>query len=97
MAYKSKDGSEFTNASGMRHHNLRIDAGAVKMPGQPADGGQDEPKDIHDDPEAMECISKLKDLGYTAEDVESAMNEESEPSGQEATMAAGKGLPSIGS
>ncbi len=96
MAYLAHDKTPFTNASDMRHHNNRIAAGTVKPDSQPGgqDGGQ---KDIHDDPEAMECISKLKELGYTAEDVESAMNEESAPSGEEATMAAPKGLPSIGS
>jgi len=91
MAFRSKDGQEFSNPHMARHNDYRIDAG--KIPGKPA---VDEQKDITSDPEAMECVNKLKELGYSADDVAEAMEGEQPNAGAEATKAAGMQMPQIG-
>lgn len=90
MAYTSKDGSEFSNADGMRHQNRRIDAGTVPLtPNKSAkvpmggDSSQDQDQDqdqgqgdITHDPKAMNLVGKLSAMGYTADDVSQAMEDE---------------------
>ena len=89
MAYKAKDGSEFTNLPQLKKHELRLGS-AKPVVSQDTDGDQDSeaPKDISSDPEAMECIEKLKSLGYTAEEVEQAFNEGNDQGDQEAPQSA---------
>lgn len=108
MAFQAKDGTPFTNRMGATHHDYRLDAGTVK-PNKPGlkslgstDGQTDEdnqPKDINSDPKALKAIATLKALGYSAEDVVSAMNEpdedESQSSSLQNTGAAKMSIPGL--
>jgi len=59
------------------------------------------PQPITDNPQAMQCVDQLKQMGYTADDVAQAMGDEdqSQPSGDGgamATKAAPMQIPSMG-
>ena len=57
------------------------------------------PQPISQNPEAMECVDKLKQMGYTADDVEQAMgggDDQGGDTGQMATGAAKMQIPSMG-
>jgi Holliday junction resolvasome RuvABC DNA-binding subunit len=85
MAYKAKDGAEFTNLPQLKRHELRL---GDSKPVQDTDSDQDAQKDITQDPEAMDCVEKLKSLGYTGEEVEQAFNEGGDQGDQEAPQSA---------
>jgi hypothetical protein len=68
---------------------------------QDASGQQTTPQPITDNPQAMQCVDQLKQMGYTADDVAQAMGDEdqSQPSGDGgamATKAAPMQIPSMG-
>jgi hypothetical protein len=80
MARKANDGTEYTNQMSVNRHNARMDAKSPKAAPTPAadpqsaqDGGGG--GDIMSDPEAMQAIDLLKQKGYTAQDVEKAMDD----------------------
>jgi hypothetical protein len=59
------------------------------------------PQPITDNPQAMQCVDQLKQMGYTADDVAQAMgdDDQSQPSGDGgamATKAAPMQIPSMG-
>lgn len=56
------------------------------------------PQPIDQNPEAMQCIDKLKQMGYSADDVEQAMGggDDDQDSGKMATAAAPMQIPSMG-
>jgi hypothetical protein len=59
------------------------------------------PQPIDQNPEAMQCIDKLQQMGYTADDVEQAMGggDDQQPGGdggKMATAAAPMQIPSMG-
>ena len=67
---------------------------------QPADadtGQSSDPGDITQNPDAMECIDKLKSMGYTADDVAQAMGDDTQQAdqGAAATSAAPMQLPGM--
>ena len=97
MAYLAKDKTPFTNRMGMVSYNNKLDA---KNPLKPLDlnknidSNQDQDQDndedkksILDDPIAMQEVTKLKDQGYTAEDVQEAFDSLGEDNSQEAPIA----------
>jgi hypothetical protein len=97
-AYEAQDKTPFSNPTTMKRHNDRLNAGTVEPMKKPAaEPNGDEHEDIQENPEFQECISKLKELGATEEDVEQAMgwSEESADNGEEATKAAGMGLAGL--
>lgn len=53
------------------------------------------PKPLEQNPEAMRLVDQLKQMGYTGEDVERAMGQEEQPSGEEATHAAPLMIPGM--
>lgn len=94
MAQPANDGTMFTNGMARNRHNRKLAAQGMGKPAEPAPDNQDhaEPAEpIEQNPEAMDCINKLKDMGYTADDVAQAMSDE----GQEATEAAPLQLPGV--
>lgn len=88
MQFKAKDGS--THGSQMK----AFQAGqAAPSDASQSDGSQ--PQSITDNPEAMQCVDKLKQMGYTTDDVAQAMDADNGSSGQEATQAAPLQIPGM--
>jgi hypothetical protein len=77
MAFKASDGSEFGSGRVARRHDRRLAAQAPAPTDADQDSDQDQPKDITQDPQAMECVDKLKSMGYTADDVAQAFDADS--------------------
>ena len=90
MAQPANDGTMFTNGMARNRHNRRLAAQGANQPSAPSDPSSG-PEPITDNPQAMKCIDDLKQMGYSAEDVEQAMQSE----GQEATEAAPMQLPGV--
>ena len=89
MQFKATDGS--SHPSQMKAYD------ASQQSSAPADNA---PKSIMDDPKAMKCVDDLKQMGYTAEDVEQAMggsdtDDQSQMGGQAATAAAPLQIPGM--
>ncbi len=59
-----------------------------------------QPQPIDQNPQAMECIDKLKQMGYTADDVEQAMGGGDDSQGQSQSAAtpvtSSMAIPSMG-
>jgi hypothetical protein len=90
MQFPAKDGSMHPS------QKQAFDAGSKPAAASSDDGSQPQP--ITDNPEAMQCIDKLQQMGYTADDVAQAMDADSgqDQSGQQATQAAPMQIPSMG-
>jgi hypothetical protein len=86
MQFPAKDGSMHPS------QKQAFDAGS-KPAAAPSDDGS---QPITDNPEAMQCIDKLQQMGYTADDVAQAMDSGQAQSGQQATQAAPMQIPSMG-
>jgi hypothetical protein len=85
--------------------NYRMQAnsptGSTADIGSQPDSTTSAPQPITDNPQAMQCVDQLKQMGYTADDVAQAMGDEdqSQPSGDGgamATKAAPMQIPSMG-
>jgi hypothetical protein len=108
MAYKASDGSEFSNLPRLKQHERRLSANApspkLKLPtlaedteqdtDQDQDQDSDQTQDITSDPEAMECIEKLKTLGYTKEQVDEAFDSDDNQSSDD-TQSSDDNSPAI--
>lgn len=86
MQYPSKSGKMFGS------QKQAFDDGSSAPTDQGQQGDPSQPQPITDNPEAMQCIDKLQQLGYTADDVAQAMQSDS---GQDQSQAAPptKGAP----
>ncbi len=90
MQFKAKDGS--SHPSQMKAYE------ASQKPASDPTAPPDQPKSIQDDPHAMQLVDQLQQMGYTAEDVEEAMNDVGDKGmqgGQEATAAAPLNIPGM--
>lgn len=87
MAFKAKDGSDHTNMMTVNKRNASLAAqGGDKAPADapPVDqsqggddqGGQSQSGPIESNPDAMSAIDQLKQMGYTADDVAQAMQDD---------------------
>jgi len=81
--------------------NSPTDDMSQSAPSAAAGGDSSTPQPITDNPQAMQCVDQLKQMGYTADDVAQAMGDEdqSQPSGDGgamATKAAPMQIPSMG-
>jgi hypothetical protein len=82
--------------------NYRMSANTPPMDSdQPAPTSSAAPQPIDQNPEAIECVDKLKQMGYTADDVEQAMGggddqQQGGDGGAMATGAAKMQIPSMG-
>jgi hypothetical protein len=89
---------QFRSSTGSKHTSQLGAYQASQKPPAPAAGGDasaDKPS-IQDNPEAMQCIDQLKQMGYTAEDVSQAMDEGGGmDGGAEATKAAPLQIPGV--
>lgn len=109
MAFKAKDGSEHTNMMTVNKRNASLAAkGPSSAPPSspddssqaPDDGSQQQvdPGPIEQNSDAMQLVDHLKSMGYTADDVAQAMNDDQSqaaPSGQQATSAAPMQIPGM--
>ena len=90
MAFKSKDGKrDFSMASRARNYDRGHESPSAEPeekgdPLETPEGGDQEgtedfgPPPIEQDPEAMQAVDILRQKGYTAQDVEMAMNPQQE-------------------
>jgi hypothetical protein len=65
----------------------------------PSTGTSGAPQPITDNPQAMQCVDQLKQMGYTADDVAQAMGGDEQSGGDGgamATSAAPMQIPSMG-
>jgi hypothetical protein len=76
---KALDGTDFGSASlAMGRHNRKLQRSGYKAPASSSYGDdgseqdQDQPQPITDNQDAMECVDKLQQMGYTADDVAQA-------------------------
>ena len=104
MAYRAKDGQDYSLMSKVRSVNASMDAksqGDIKknLPDATTDD-QAQPQDITQDAKAMDLVDQLKQMGYTGEDVEKAMgdgmNMQQSPDGAAAAKAAPLQIPGLG-
>jgi hypothetical protein len=92
MQFKANDGSS---------HPSQMKAYEASQKPAAAPEATDQPKSIQDDPQAMQLVDQLKQMGYTADDVEQAMGGGDDTgagalqSGQEATQAAPLNIPGM--
>ena len=92
---KAKDGTMYGSQMGANQRN------ASMPPSDDTPAPDAQPKSIMDDPKAMKMVDELKQMGYTADDVEQAMGggddqmQGSAPTGQEATQAASLAIPGM--
>lgn len=91
MAYKGSDYKMQANMPPSMGEQSQPDAA-------PSNGN---PQPIENNPEAMQCIDRLQQMGYTADDVEQAMGggDDQQPGGDGgamATKAAPMQIPSMG-
>ena len=91
MAYKGSDYQMQANTPPSMDDQSQPDAASSNSSPQP----------ITDNPQAMKCIDDLKQMGYTADDVEQAMGggDDQQPGGdggKMATAAAPMQIPSMG-
>lgn len=95
MAYKSKDGREFSNRPMAVQHNTRLGSMAPDKSEPASQEAKEGEKDITSDPRAMQLVDELQKMGYTADDVAEAMGgqEQEMDQGKEATMAAPMQIP----
>jgi Holliday junction resolvasome RuvABC DNA-binding subunit len=100
MAWKSKDGQQFTNRMSQKMHDASMGdskPAAKAMPDiQSAnDPGADNQPKITDNPAAMKLVDQLQQMGYTADDVSEAMGgmDQEASGGQEAAQAAPMQIP----
>lgn len=93
MTYKANDGREFSGRMAMNSHNASLRGMGHKTGAAPV--GPDQPQEITDDPRAMKLVDELKQMGYTAEDVEKAMGGagDEEQNVQQAAAAAPMQIP----
>jgi hypothetical protein len=81
--------------------NAPMNMSTGDQPTASAGDNSQSPQPIADNPQAMQCVDQLKQMGYTADDVAQAMGDEdqSQPSGDGgamATKAAPMQIPSMG-
>ena len=79
--------------------NYRMSANTPPMDSDQPAPTSSAPQPIDQNPEAMECVDKLKQMGYTADDVEQAMgggDDQGGDTGQMAAKAAPMQIPSMG-
>lgn len=89
----------------LRRAARRADAAKSLTPAptdpQTDDQGTDQPQSIQDDPKAMQLVDELEQMGYTADDVASAMTADNDQdddfadAGDAATKAAAIQLPGM--
>jgi Holliday junction resolvasome RuvABC DNA-binding subunit len=89
MAFPGKDGKSYGS-------QMQAFQAKPAMPDAGADPAMDKPP-ITENPEAMAAVDKLKELGYTGEDVEQAMGGAADEmdNGAEATKAAPLQIPGL--
>ena len=69
MQFKAKDGSSHPSQMKAYEASQKPAAPPAADPAAPPDA----PKSIQDDPQAMQLVDQLQQMGYTADDVEQAM------------------------
>src|ERR1700728_4044509 len=77
---KAIDGTDFGSASqALSRHNKKLQRSGYKAPASSSsygddgsDPNQDQPQPITNNQDAMECVDKLQQMGYTADDVAQA-------------------------
>ena len=101
MQFNAKDGSK--HSSQMKAFDAsKAPAAPATTPADPsADPTMDAPKSIQDDPQAMQLVDQLKQMGFTGDDVAQAMDgmgdqqASTAPGGQAATAAAPLQIPGM--
>lgn len=94
----ANDGMQFGGGMGMRQHNAALSAKPAAKPVDQADGGGGQ-KPLAENPQAMQLVDQLKQMGYSGDEVAQAMDggekEQSQSGGQEATQAAPMQIPGL--
>ena len=99
MQFNAKDGSK--HSSQMKAFDASQKPAAPAGPDAGADPTQAQPKSIQDDPQAMQLVDQLKQMGFTGDDVAQAMDgmgdqrASTAPGGQAATAAAPLQIPGM--
>ena len=91
---KANDGTMYGSQMGANQRNAAMPKGDY---GPKPD--EQQPQSIMEDSKAMKLVDELKQMGYTADDVEQAMGgdemQEAAPMSQEATQAASLAIPGM--
>jgi Holliday junction resolvasome RuvABC DNA-binding subunit len=89
MNFKANDGSNHSSQQ-------KAYQASQKTAASPDSSQDSQPKDITQDPKAMQLVDQLKQMGYTGEDVEQAMGgDQPQDQGQQATSAAPMQIPGM--
>lgn len=105
---KAIDGTDFGSASqALNRHNRKLQRSGFKAPASNSYGDdgsdQDQPQPITDNQEAMECVDKLQQMGYDADDVAQAFeslsgddqDSDDQSAGSASTQAAPLQIPGL--